>query len=99
MIYKGPESQDLIGSAVAGFNLAQTITIASVEGLDTRQDDTKAKAISAKLLVVNLKNNLDLKRGKQGRNWKKQEETEKLKKKKKTKGQNHDLAFVYFVDF
>ena len=34
----------------------------------------KAKAISAKLLVVNQKNNLDEKRGKKGRNWKKQEE-------------------------
>ena len=41
----------------------------------------KAKAISAKLLVVNLKNYLDGKRGKIWRNWKKQEETEKLKKK------------------
>ena len=39
MICKGPESQDLIGSAVAGFNPAQTITTASVEGLDARQDD------------------------------------------------------------
>ena len=33
-----------------------------------------------------------------GRNWKKQEEIEKLKKKQ-TKGQNHDLPFVFFVDF
>ena len=32
------------------------------------------------------------------RNWKKQEEMEKLKKNK-AKGENHDLSFVYFVDF
>ena len=41
----------------------------------------KAKAISAKLLELNLKNKLDEKGGKTGRNCKKQEETEKLKKK------------------
>ena len=36
---KGLERQRLIGSAVAGFNHARTITKASTKGLDTRQDD------------------------------------------------------------
>jgi hypothetical protein len=35
----GLESQRLIGSAVAGFNHARTITPASAKGLDARQDD------------------------------------------------------------
>ena len=33
------ERQHLIGSSVAGFNLARTITKASATGLDTRQDE------------------------------------------------------------
>ena len=37
--YKGLEIQRLIGSAVAGFIHAMTITKASAKGLDTRQDD------------------------------------------------------------
>ena len=36
---KGLEIRRLIGSAVAGFNHARTITKASAKGLDTRQDD------------------------------------------------------------
>ena len=36
---KGLQRQRLIGSAVAGFNNARTITKASATGLDTRQDD------------------------------------------------------------
>ena len=36
---KGLERQRLIGSAVAGFNNARTITKASTKGLHTRQDD------------------------------------------------------------
>ena len=36
---KGPETQRLIWSAVAGFNHAQTIINASAMGLDARQDD------------------------------------------------------------
>ena len=36
---KGLERQRLIGSAVAGFNHARTITNASAKGLDARQDD------------------------------------------------------------
>ena len=35
---KGLQRQCLIGSAVAGFNNARTITKASAKGLDTRQD-------------------------------------------------------------
>ena len=46
-----------------------------------RKIENKAKAISAKPLELNLKNELDEKRGKTGKNWKKQEETEKLQKK------------------
>ena len=36
---KGLQRQCLIGSAVAGFNNARTITKASAMGLDTRQED------------------------------------------------------------
>ena len=36
---KGLQRQRLIGSTVAGFNNARTITKASAKGLDTRQDD------------------------------------------------------------
>ena len=36
---KGLQQKHLIGSAVAGFNHARTITYASANGLDTRQDD------------------------------------------------------------
>ena len=35
----GLKSQRLIGSAVAGFDIARTITKASATGLDARQDD------------------------------------------------------------
>ena len=38
-IYKGPQRQCLIGSAVAGFNHAKTITMASATDLHARQDD------------------------------------------------------------
>ena len=37
-VRKGLQRQQLIGSAVAGFNHARTITKASAMGLDTRQD-------------------------------------------------------------
>ena len=37
--HKGLQIQRLIGSAVAGFNKARTITKASATDLDTRQDD------------------------------------------------------------
>ena len=36
---KGMQRQCLMGSAVAGFNNARTITKASATGLDTRRDD------------------------------------------------------------
>ena len=39
MLIKGLERQRLIGSAVAGFNLAMTIKKASATGLNTGQDD------------------------------------------------------------
>ena len=38
LFWKGMESQRLIGSAVAGFNHARTITTASAKGLDAKQD-------------------------------------------------------------
>ena len=37
--WKGLQRQRLIGSAVAGFNLAKTITKASATDLHARQDD------------------------------------------------------------
>ena len=36
---KGLQRQRLVGSAVAGFNHARTVTKASATGLDVRQDD------------------------------------------------------------
>ena len=38
-LMKGLQRQHLIGSAVAGFNQAKTITKASAMALDARQDD------------------------------------------------------------
>ena len=50
---KGLERQRLIGSAVAGFNLARTITKASAMGLDTGQDDYNKGICSPGSLVNN----------------------------------------------
>ena len=51
-IPNGLERQLLIGSAVAGFNHARTITKVSTKGLDTRQDDFK-KGIGSPESIVN----------------------------------------------
>ena len=50
---KGLERQRLIGLAVAGFNLAKTITKASAKTLDTRQDDYNKGKFSPGSLVNN----------------------------------------------
>ena len=50
---KGLETQRLIGSAVAGFNLARTITKASATGLDAGQDYYKKGICSPGSLVNN----------------------------------------------
>ena len=50
---KGLQRQPLIGSAVAGFNDARTITLAFVTGLDTRQDDYNKGICSPGSLVNN----------------------------------------------
>ena len=50
---KGLERQRLIGLAVAGFNLARTITKASATGLDTGQDDYKKGICSPRSLLNN----------------------------------------------
>ena len=50
---KGLGTQRLIGSAVAGFNHAGTITIASAKGLDARQDDFNKGICSPGSLVNN----------------------------------------------
>ena len=50
---KGLQRQRLIGSAVAGFNNARTITNASATGLDTRQDDYNKGIYSPGSLVNN----------------------------------------------
>ena len=47
------QRQRLIGSAVAGFNNASTITKASATGLDTRQDDYNKGICSPESLVNN----------------------------------------------
>ena len=49
----GLQRQRLIGSAVAGFNNARTITKASATGLDTRQDDYNKGICSHGSLVNN----------------------------------------------
>ena len=51
-LYKGLQRQCLIGSALAGFNLARTITKASATGLYARQDDYN-KGISSPGRLVN----------------------------------------------
>ena len=56
----------------------------------------KAKAISAKLLDLNLKNKWDGKGEKTGRNWKKQEETVKLKKKQDHRSKTWPTFFFFF---
>ena len=48
---KGLQRQCLIGSAVAGFNDARTITMAFATGLDTRQDDFNKGICSPMSLV------------------------------------------------
>ena len=50
---KGLQRQRLIGSAVAGFNDAMTITKASAKGLDARQDDYNKGICSPGSLVNN----------------------------------------------
>ena len=50
---KGLERQRLIGSAVAGFYHTRTITNASVEGLDARQDNYNKGICSPGRLVNN----------------------------------------------
>ena len=50
---KGLQRQRLIGSAVAGFNNARTITKASATGLDTSQDDYNKGICSPGSLVNN----------------------------------------------
>ena len=47
------QRQRLIGSAVAGFNNARTITKASAKGLDTRQDDYNKQICSPGSLINN----------------------------------------------
>ena len=49
---KGMETQRLIGSTLAGFNHAKTITKASSKGLDARQDDY-TKGICSPWSLVN----------------------------------------------
>ena len=51
--YKGLQRQRLIGSAVAGFNNARTITKASATGLDTIKDDYNKGMCSPGSLVNN----------------------------------------------
>ena len=53
LFIKGREIQCLIGSAVAGFKHARTITKASAKGLDTRQDDYNKGICSPGSLVNN----------------------------------------------
>ena len=50
---KGLQRQHLIGSAVAGFNHARTITKASATDLDARQDDYNKGICSPGSLVNN----------------------------------------------
>ena len=50
---KGLQRQRLIGSAVAGFNHAMTITKASATGLDGRQDDYNKEICSPGSLFNN----------------------------------------------
>ena len=50
---KGLEGQRLIGSALAGFNHAGTITKASATGLDTRKHDYSKGICSPGSLVDN----------------------------------------------
>ena len=50
---KGLGRQRLIGSAVAEFNLARTITKPSAKGLDARQDDYDKGMCSPGSLVNN----------------------------------------------
>ena len=52
-VCKGLQRQRLIGSAVAGFNHARTITKASATGLDERQDDNNKGICSTGSLVNN----------------------------------------------
>ena len=51
---KGTGETHLIGSAVAGFNLARKIGKASATGLDARQDDYNKGICSPGSLVNNL---------------------------------------------
>ena len=51
-VEKGLERQRLIGSAVAGFNLARTVTKASAHGLEARQDDYNKGICSPGSLVI-----------------------------------------------
>ena len=53
-LIKGMQIQRLIGSAMAGFNNARTITKASASGLDTRQNDYNKGICSPGSLVDNL---------------------------------------------
>ena len=52
-LVKGLERQRLKESAVAGFNHARTITMASAKGLDTQQDDYNRGICSPGSLVNN----------------------------------------------
>ena len=53
MLKKGLERLRLIGSAVAGFNNAKTITKAAATGLDAIQDDYNKGMCSPRSLVNN----------------------------------------------
>ena len=53
LYFKGLQRQRFIGSAVAGFNDARTITKASAAGLDTRTDDYNKGICSPRSLVNN----------------------------------------------
>ena len=53
VMHKGLERQRLIGSAVAGFNLAMTIKKASATGLNTGQDDYNKRICSPGSFVNN----------------------------------------------